>query len=73
MRLYGVKGFLPDSEIPLLVWHARAETPKRAEQLVGHLPEANGLRLQAIEIAHTAQTVEAVSEKIPWPWPDKAV
>ena len=72
MRLYGVKGFPPESVIPVLVWHTRAVSPERAEQLVGELPEAAGLRLQAIDIGHTAQTIESVSEKIPWPWPDKA-
>lgn len=62
----------PASVIPVQVWHTRAKTPERAEQLVGQLPEAVGLRLQAIEIGHTAQTVESVSGAIPWPWPNKA-
>lgn len=72
MRLYGVKGFPPESAIPVLVWHTRAMSPERAEHLVGHLPEAAGLRLQAIEVSDSAQTVESVSQAISWPWPDKA-
>lgn len=71
MRLYGVKGFPPEGVIPVLVWHTRAMSPERAEQLVGQLPEADGLRLQAIEVSDSAQLVESVSGAIPWPWPDK--
>ena len=72
MRLYGVKGFPPESAIPVLVWHTRALSPERAEQLVGELPEAASLRLQAIEISDSAHQVESVSQPIKWPWPDKA-
>lgn len=70
MRLFGVKGFTPDRAIPQLVWHVRAMTPERAEYLVSMLPQAAGLRLQAVDIGDSCRT-EGVFKEIPWPWPNK--
>lgn len=72
MQLFGVKGFPPDGAIPVMVWHTRAMTAERAEELVGQLPQAAGLRLEAIDIGHTAQA-EGVFREMSWPWPNKAV
>lgn len=71
MEMFGVKGFPEDATVPTLVSHVYSETSERAVGLVKQLPEAEGLRLQAIHIGG-GQPPERVAREMPWAWPDKA-
>ncbi len=73
MRLYGVKGFPADVDVPTIVLQVRALSPERAVQLAGARPIAEGLRLEAVDIGGgLASAGEGVRYEGPWPWPGKA-
>lgn len=67
MRLYGVRGFPAEAEVPTIVLQVRANAPERVVQLAGARPIAVDLRLEAVDIGCALPT-EGVRYEGPWPW-----
>lgn len=71
MRMYGVKGFSAEVEVPVVVVKVRAPDPERALALAGAREITAGLRLDAVDIGGALST-EGVVYEGPWPWPGRA-